>query len=118
MTTDGAGVAGLPDGTDSLPGPDAVAAVNYGGADHVGVEVAALLALTMNQQVVAVEDGVVAGAQHPAGHGRDEGRTAGGDDVEAFVGAAAAARRAEFADEAPRPVWARPPGDKAGENAP
>ena len=80
--------------------------VDRGRAGHVGVEVAAVLAFAVDQQVVAVEDRVVAGAQHPAVAHRDQRRAAGGDDVEALVGAAAAARRAEFADRAAGPVRA------------
>jgi hypothetical protein len=104
VAADGAGVAGLADGADPLAGPDAVAAPDCGGANQVGVEVAAVLALAVDQQVVAVEDRVVADAQDPAGRDGDQGRAAGGDDVEAFVAAAAAARRSELADEAAGPV--------------
>jgi hypothetical protein len=102
----GAGVAGLADGADSLAGPDIVAAVDSGRSDQVGVEVAALLAQAVDQQVVAVEDRVIADPQHPAGRRGDQGRTTGGDDVESFVDATTAARRAEFADGAARPVRA------------
>jgi hypothetical protein len=70
----------------------------------VGVEVAALLALAVDQQVVAVEDRVIAGTQNAAGDNGDERRAAGGGDVEAFMPATAAARCAEFADIAARPV--------------
>ena len=104
MAADGAGVSGLADRADSLSGPDAVAALDRRRADHVGVEIAALLALAVDQQVVAVEDRVIARAQHAAGRDCDQGRAAGSDDVEAFVGTAAAARRTEFADRATRPV--------------
>jgi hypothetical protein len=72
----------------------------------VGVEVAAVLAFAVDQQVVAVENRVVAAAQDAAAPDRDQRRVAGGDDVEALVTAAAAARDAEFADVAARPVWA------------
>ena len=104
VTADGAGVAGLADAADALAGPDAVAALDGRGADHVGVEVAAPLALAVDQQEVAVEDGVVAGAQDAAGRGGDERRVAGGDDVEAFMRATARPRRAELTDVAARPV--------------
>jgi hypothetical protein len=106
VTADGAGVAGLADAADMLAGPDALASMDVGGGDHVGVEVAAPLALAVDQEVVAVEDRVIAGTQHAAGRGGDERRVAAGDDVESFVGAAAIARRAEFADVAARPVRA------------
>jgi hypothetical protein len=66
----------------------------------VGVEVAALLALAVDFQVVAVEDRVVAGAKNLAGGGGDQFGPAGGEDVEAFVDAAAVARSAELADGA------------------
>jgi hypothetical protein len=107
MAADGTGVSGLADGADTLAGPDAIAALDRRRANHVGVEVAALLALAVDQQEVAVEDGVIARAQHAAGRDSDQGRTARGDDVEAFVGAASTARRAEFADGTPRPVRPR-----------
>jgi hypothetical protein len=106
VAADGAGVAGLADAADSLAGPDAVVAADRRRADQVSVEVAAALALAVDQQVVAVEDRVVAGAQDATGRRRDERRTAGGDDVEALMGAAAAARGAELADRAARPVRA------------
>jgi len=106
VAADGAGVAGLADGPDSLAGPDGVAAVDAGRPGQMGVEVAPMLALAVDQQVVAVEDRVVARTQHPAGRRRDQRRAAGGDEVEALVGAAAAARRAELADRAARPVRA------------
>jgi hypothetical protein len=65
----------------------------------------------VDQQIVAVENRVVAGAQDAAGCRREERRTAGGDDVEALMGAAAAARDAELADVAAGPVR---PGDREG----
>ncbi len=106
MAADGAGVSGLSDRADALASPDALAAVDRGGMDHVGVEIAAVLTLAVNQQVVAVEDRVVARAQHPPGRSGGQRRAAGSDDVEAFVRAAATARSAEFTDEATRPVRA------------
>jgi hypothetical protein len=66
----------------------------------VGVEVAAPLAFAVDQQIVAVEDRVVAAAQDAAIGDGDQLGPAGGDDVEALVGAASAAGRAEFADGA------------------
>jgi hypothetical protein len=91
-------VAGLADEADRLARPDALAAVDEGGAGHVGVEVAAILAFAVDQQVVAVEDRVIARAQYRAVADRDEGRVAGGDDVEALVGATTVPRSAEFTD--------------------
>jgi len=91
MTADGAGVSGLPDRANSLSSPDTIAVIDRRRADHVGIEVAALLTLAVDQQVVAVEDRVEARAQHAAGRDGDKGRAAGGDDVEAFVSATAAA---------------------------
>jgi hypothetical protein len=64
----------------------------------VGVEVAAILAFAVDQQVVAVEDRVVAAAQGPAVADGDQLGAAGGDDVEALVAAATAARGAELAN--------------------
>jgi hypothetical protein len=99
-------VAGLPHGADSLACVDAIASLDQGRTGHVGVEVAAVLAFAVDQQVVAVEDRVVAGSQDAAVTNRDQRRVAGGDDVEAFVGAATVARGAEFADRAARAVRA------------
>jgi hypothetical protein len=99
-------VAGLPHRSDALAGVDALAAVNQGRSRHVGVEVGAVLAFAVDQQVVAVEDRVIAGSQDPAVADRDQRCAAGGDDVEAFMGAAAAARGAEFADWAAAAVGA------------
>jgi hypothetical protein len=64
----------------------------------VGVEVGAALAFAVDQQVVAVEDRVIAAAQHLAVADRYQRRATGSDDVKALVGAAAAAGGAEFAD--------------------
>jgi hypothetical protein len=63
-----------------------------------------MLALAVDQEVVAVEDRVESAPQDPPGPDRDEPRPARGNDVKAFVGATAVARRAEFADRAARPV--------------
>jgi len=104
VATNRSGVAGLADRADALARPDVVTAMDASWSDQMGVEVAAVLALAVDQQVVAVEDRVIAGAQHAPRRRRRQGRTAGGDDVEAFMGAAAAARRSEFADGATRPV--------------
>jgi hypothetical protein len=99
-------VAGLPHGADSLSCPDPVARLDQGRAGHVGVEVAAILAFAVNQQVVAVEDRVITATQDAAVTDGDQRRVAGGDDVEALVGAAAAARGTEFADRTARAVRA------------
>ena len=96
VTADRDRVAGLADGADPLPLPDPLALVDQGRARHVGVEVAAVLSFTVDQQVVAIEDRVVAGAQDSAVAHCYQWRVAGGDDVEALVGAAAAAGGAEF----------------------
>lgn len=98
LAADGASVAGLADHADPLAGPNAVATVDERRAQHVGVEVAALLALAVDFQIVAVEDRVVAGAKHLAGGGGDQFGPAGGEDIEAFVDAAAVARGGELAD--------------------
>jgi len=98
VAANGAGVAGLADEADRLASPDALAVVDESRTGHVGVEVRAILAFAVYQQVVAVEDRVIAGAQDaPVADGHQR-RAAGGDDVEAFVGAAAIAGSAEFAD--------------------
>ena len=93
-------VAALADGADALALPDPVPLLDRGRARQVGVEVAAPLAFAVDQQVVAVENRVVAGTEDPAVADRDQLGLAGGDDVEALVGAAPAAAGAEFADAA------------------
>jgi hypothetical protein len=93
-------VAGLPHRADSLAGEDALAAVDQRRARHVGVEVGAVLVFAVDQQVVAVEDRVIAAPQHLAVADRYQRRVAGGEDVETLMGAAAAAGGAEFADRA------------------
>lgn len=118
VATDGAGVAGLANCSDPLTGPDAIVPTNSGWANQVGVEVAARLALAVDQQVVAVEDRVIAGTQHAPRRRGDERRAAGGDDVKAFVAAPAAARSAELADVAAGPVrtlnWEDVVGERSG----
>jgi hypothetical protein len=99
-------VACLPHRADSLAGINALAAVNQGGPGHVGVEVGAVLAFAVDQQVVAVEDRVIAGVQNFAVANGDQWGAAGGDDVKALVGAAAAAGGTEFADRATAAVRA------------
>jgi hypothetical protein len=69
----------------------------------VGVEVAAPLAFAVDQDVVAVEDRVVAGPQDAAAADRDQLGAAGGDDVEPFVDAPTVAGRVIFTD---RPTFA------------
>jgi hypothetical protein len=100
LAADGASVAGLADDPDPLARPDIVAAVDQRRVAHVGVEIAAFLALAVDFQVVAVEDRVIARAQHAAGRDGDQFGPAGGEDVEAFVDAAAVAWGAELADRA------------------
>lgn len=104
VAADGTGVAGFAHRSDSLAGPDSVATSDGGWVGQVGVKVAASLALAVDQEVVAVEDRVVATAQNAAGCNGNQRSAAGGDDVEAFVDPAAAARSAEFTDVAARPV--------------
>jgi hypothetical protein len=99
-------VAGLPHRADLLSGPDSVALFDQGRAGHVCVEVAAVLGFAVDQQVVAVEDRVVAAVQDAAIADRYQRGVAGGDDVEALVGSAAAAGGAEFAGVAARAVRA------------
>jgi hypothetical protein len=99
-------VAGLTHRADALASVDAFAAVDEGRAGHMGVEVGAVLAFAVEQEVVAVEDRVVAGAENFAvTDGYERGAT-GGDDVEALVRATAAAWRTELPDVAAGAVWA------------
>ncbi len=60
----------------------------------------------MQQEVVAVENGIEAPAQDAAVANGDQLRSAGGDDVEPFVDATAAARRVVLADRPTRAVGA------------
>jgi hypothetical protein len=100
MAADGDRVAGLPHEANGLAGVDAFSAVDQGRPRHMGVEVGAILAFAVDQQVVAVEDRVIAGPQDLAVADRYQRRVAGGDDVEPLVGAATIAGGAEFADRA------------------
>jgi hypothetical protein len=104
VAADRAGVACLADEADRLTGVNAVAAMDHGRARHVGVEVGAVLAFAMDQEVVAVEDRVIAAVQDAAASDGDQGRATGGDDVEALVDTSAVPRGAEFADRPPRAV--------------
>jgi hypothetical protein len=54
LTTDGTGVAGLPHRANSLARVDTLAAMDQRRPPHVCVEVGALLAFAVDQQVVAV----------------------------------------------------------------
>jgi hypothetical protein len=60
VATDGDRIAGLADEADRLTGVNALAAMDEGRAGHMGVEVGAVLAFAVDQEVVAIEDGVVA----------------------------------------------------------
>lgn len=104
VTADADRVPGLPHRTDPLTGVDAFAAMNQRQSRHVSVEVSAVLTFTVNQQVVAVENRVVSGAEHPAVANRNQRRAAGGDDVEPFMPATTTARRTELTDVAARAV--------------
>jgi hypothetical protein len=100
VTADRDRVAGLPDLTDALTRVDALTAMDQGRSRHVSVEVRAVLAFAVDQEIVAIEDGVITGSQHPAIADRHQWRIAGGDDVEALVGATSVARNAELANRA------------------
>jgi hypothetical protein len=104
VATGAGGVAGFADETERLALPEALAAVDGSRARQVGVEVAAVLAFAVDQGVIAIEDWVEAGPAHATVADRDKPRAAGGGDVEAFVDAAAVARRVELADRAAETV--------------
>jgi hypothetical protein len=70
----------------------------------VSVEVAAPLAVAVDQGIVAVEDGVEADPAHATVADGDQRRPAVGDDVEAFVDAAATALRVVLTDGAANAV--------------
>ena len=93
-------IAGLPHGAYSLAGVDTIAATNQGRPRHVRIEVGAILAFAVDQEVVAVENRVIAGSQDLAVANGDQWRAAGRNDVESLVGPAAAAGGAEFTDRA------------------
>ncbi len=63
-----------------------------------------MLTLAVDQEVVAVEDRVEPATADATAADRDQPGAARGDDVEPFVGPAAAARRPELADRPARPV--------------
>jgi hypothetical protein len=93
-------VAGFANSADALSLPHPLALTHARRARHVGVEVAALLAFAVDQQVPAVEDRVVAAAQDAAIADGDQRGAAGRGDIEAFMDATAAARRVVGADRA------------------
>lgn len=99
-------VAGHTHGTDALAGVNAFASLDRRRSRHVGVEVAAPLPFPMDQQVVAVKDRVIACLEHLSVADRDEGCATSRDDVEALMGAAAAAGSTELAYIAADPVGA------------
>jgi hypothetical protein len=105
VAAEAASVAAFADRADPLPLPHPLALADTRRPRHVGVEVAAGLPFPVNQQVVAIEDRVVALLQDPAVTDRDQLGAAGGGDVEAFVDAAAAARRVVGADRPAYAVW-------------
>jgi hypothetical protein len=104
VAADRLSVAGLAHGSDPLPGVDAVALLDRRRPGHVGVEVGAVLSFAVDEEVVAIEDRIEAAVKDPAAADSDQRRAARGDDVEALMGATAAARGAEFADVATRRV--------------
>jgi hypothetical protein len=91
VTADRDRVAGLPHRADALPGPNPVALADQGRAGHVCVEITAILAFAVEQQVVAVENRVVAGSEDAAAADRHKRCVAGGDDVEALMSTSATA---------------------------
>ena len=95
------------------PGPDPLAAADPRRPAQVGVEVTAVLALAVDQEVVAVENRVEAAPGDAAAASRDEAGAAGGDDVEALMGPPAAARRPELARSRPGSVRAEDREDVA-----
>src|SRR5215204_2617724 len=70
------------------------------------VEVAPPLPFSMDEEEVAVEDGIEPTLQDPAVADRDQPRLAGGGDVEPIVDATAAARRVVLPDRSPHPMRA------------
>ena len=104
MATGADGIAGCADRADPLTRQDPIAAVNPGRAPQVRVEVPAVLTFAVDQQVIAVQDRVVAAAQYPTAGHRDQLGAAGGDDVEALMSSPPAARRPKLPDSPPRPV--------------
>lgn len=72
------GVAGVADGADPLALPDALTPADRRRPPQVGVEVAPRLPFAVDQQIVAVELGVVAAAQDAAVADGDQLAAAGG----------------------------------------
>jgi hypothetical protein len=103
------GVAGFADQTHGLSLQHLLAAPHPGRSQQVRVEIAPPLPFAVDEDEVAVEDRVEPALQNPPVADRDQPRPAGGGDVEAFVDAAAAARRVELPDRPSDPVR---PGDR------
>src|SRR4029077_16916219 len=98
LAADRARVAGLADLADPLPRPDPLALVDARRVLHVRVHIGPVFFGAVDQQVVAVEDRVVADFPPLAGHRADQFGPTGGEDVEAFVDPPAIARCAKFTD--------------------
>jgi hypothetical protein len=118
VAADRAGVSGRADRADPLACEESVAWPGEGRPGQVRVEVAAALAVAVDEEVVAVELRVMAYAADTTSSDGDERRSAACDDVEALVGASAAARRAELADRAAGPVRSRDREDVAVKGGP
>src|ERR1700754_457706 len=85
MAADRAGIAGLAHVADDLADVHQVPLLEGRGMDHVCVPVLAPLPQPPEDDVVAVEPGVVGPLHHSAGHGRSQGCATPRDHVEALV---------------------------------
>ena len=98
------GIAGFADDPNRLALPEPLAAADRGRAGEVGVEIAAALAFAVDQDVVAVEDRVVAGLPDaPIADGYQPGAAASGD-VKPFMDPPPIARRMKFPDRPSKPM--------------
>src|SRR4051794_15630141 len=102
VAADRASVAGLPHGAHTLTGPDPLTAVNRGRTRQVGVEVTAILAFAVDQQVVAIEDRVITAPQHPPAACGNQRRATGSNDVKAFMPPPTVTRSPKFTNRPPR----------------
>jgi len=118
VAADRAGVAGLADGADSLAGLDDVAGARQGPLEQMGVDEVAGCAAVVDEQVVALEVGLVGTLEDAAAVDGLQRGAAGGGDVEALMGAPAVAGGAEVADRAAGAVRAADGEDVGGATAP
>ena len=105
VTPHGAGVSSVADVADLLARANSVTALDERRVAQVGVPVGASVEPAADDHLVAVQDGVVPAADHPAGARGRKRRATSGVDVKALVRPAAVAWRSEIADPSAIVVW-------------